>query len=116
MVEPRKKSLWRRFAANKSGSIKMLVGLSTPFLLLMSGAGLDTAELYRARVNIQNAVDAGTLMAAKTLASTGSISRAAAAGESIFYGNIRSIAADVGDASIRFNMGRGARVHERSCS
>ena len=53
---------------------------------------MDTAELYRARVNFQNAVDAGALMAAKTLAATGSTSRAAAAGEEIFYGNIRNIA------------------------
>ena len=43
------------FGKDERGSIKMLVGLSTPFLLLMGGAGLDTAELYRARINFQHA-------------------------------------------------------------
>ena len=83
------------FKEDVRGSVKLLVGLSTPFLLLITGAGVDTAELYRARVNFQNAVDAGTLMAAKTLAATGSTSQAAAAGEEMFYGNIRNIAANV---------------------
>ncbi|MCJ8309171.1 MAG: pilus assembly protein [Hyphomicrobiales bacterium] len=95
------------FKEDVRGSIKLLVGLSTPFLLLITGAGVDTAELYRSRVNFQNAVDAGALMAAKTLAATGSVTRASAAGEELFYGNIRNIAADVGDASITFDMGDG---------
>lgn len=98
---------FRKFGSDDRGSIKLLVGLSTPFLLLMTGAGIDTAELYRARINFQNAVDAGTLMAAKTLAATGSTSQAASAGEQLFYGNIRNIAADIGDASISFEMGSG---------
>ncbi|MEP0941447.1 MAG: TadE/TadG family type IV pilus assembly protein [Rhizobiaceae bacterium] len=97
----------REFGIDRRGSVKLLVGLSTPFLLLMTGAGVDTAELYRARINFQNAVDAGTLMAAKTLAATGSTSKAAAAGEELFYGNIRNIAADISDASIAFDMGDG---------
>ncbi len=96
-----------KFVSDTKGSIKLMVAITTPFLLLMTGAGVDTAELYRARINFQNAVDAGALMAAKTLASTGSTSQAAAAGEEMFYGNIRNIAADVGDASISFNMGNG---------
>ncbi|MGI9366702.1 MAG: pilus assembly protein TadG-related protein [Rhizobiaceae bacterium] len=95
------------FAKNTSVSIKIMVALSTPFLLLMTGAGVDTAELYRARINFQNAVDAGTLMAAKTLAATGSTSRASSAGEEVFYGNIRNIAAHIDDASISFDMGSG---------
>ena len=97
----------KNFAGDVRGSVKLLVGLSTPFLLLMVGAGVDTAELYRTRINFQNAVDAGALMAAKTLAATGSTSRAAAAGEELFYGNIRNIAADVNDANITFDMGSG---------
>ena len=96
-----------KFGQDSRGSVKLLVGLSTPLLLLMTGAGIDTAELYRARINFQNAVDAGTLMAAKTLAATGSTSKASAAGEELFYGNIRNIAADIGDANISFNMGSG---------
>ncbi|MEP1208205.1 MAG: TadE/TadG family type IV pilus assembly protein [Rhizobiaceae bacterium] len=96
-----------KFGRDDRGSIKLLVGLSTPFLLLMTGAGIDTAELYRARINFQNAVDAGALMAAKTLAATGSTTQAAAAGEELFYGNIRNIAADVGDATVSFEMGSG---------
>lgn len=96
-----------KFVRNIDGSIKLLVGLSTPLVLLMTGAGLDTAELYRARINFQNAVDAGTLMAAKTLAGTGSTTKASIAGEEVFYANIRSIAADVSDASITFDMGTG---------
>ena len=69
-----------RFGKNNKGSVKLLVAISTPLVLLMTGAGIDTAELYRSRINFQNAVDAGTLMAAKTLASTGSTTKAAAAG------------------------------------
>ena len=95
------------FGSNERGSVKLLVALSTPVLLLMTGAGLDTAELYRSKINFQNAVDAGTLMAAKTLAATGSTTKAAAAGEEIFFGNIRNIAADIADASIEFDMGTG---------
>lgn len=87
--------------------MKFLVALTTPLLLLMTGAGLDTAELYRARINLQNAVDAAALMAAKTLAGTGSTQQAAAAGEELFYGNIRNIAADIGDANIAFDLGTG---------
>jgi len=96
-----------KFGRNQKGSVKLLVGLSTPLVLLMTGAGLDTAELYRARINFQNAVDAGTLMAAKTLAGTGSTSKAATAGEEVFYANIRSIAEDISHASITFDMGSG---------
>ena len=60
-----------KFGRNQKGSVKLLVGLSTPLVLLMTGAGLDTAELYRARINFQNAVDAGTLMAAKNACGNG---------------------------------------------
>jgi len=97
----------KKFSKDSRGSVKLLVGLSTPFLLLMTGAGVDTAELYRARINFQNAVDAGALMAAKTLAATGNVTKAAAAGEEVFYGNIRNIAADISDATIQFDMGNG---------
>ncbi len=96
-----------KLASNELGSIKIMVALATPFLLLVTGAAVDTAELYRARINLQNAVDAGALMAAKTLTATGSSSQGAAAGEELFYGNIRNIAVEITDANISFDMGGG---------
>ena len=96
-----------KFWKDDRGSLKIFIGIGTPILLLTAGAGVDTAEMYRARINFQNAVDAGTLMAAKTLAATGSTTQAAQAGEEVFFGNIRNIAASTSDASITFNMGSG---------
>ena len=84
-----------KFWKDDRGSLKIFIGIGTPILLLTAGAGVDTAEMYRARINFQNAVDAGTLMAAKTLAATGSTTQAAQAGEEVFYGNIRNIAASI---------------------
>jgi len=95
------------FRRDERGSIKAMVAITTPILLLMTGAGVDTAELYRARINFQNAVDAGTLMAAKTLAATGSTTQASEAGREVFFGNIGNIAANMADANITFNMGSG---------
>lgn len=96
-----------RFSKNEKGSVKIMAALTTPMLLLMAGAGIDTAELYRARINFQSAVDAAALTAAKTLASTGNTTQASQAGEEVFYGNIRNIAADIADASVSFDMGNG---------
>lgn len=98
---------FQNFRRNEGGSVKILVALSTPLLLLMTGAGVDVAELYRARINLQNAVDAGTLMTAKTLAATGDTATASEAGREIFLANIRNIVPDVGDASIEFEMSAG---------
>ena len=36
---------FKQFHRNERGAVKMLVALSTPFLLLMTGAGVDVAEL-----------------------------------------------------------------------
>ena len=98
---------FKQFHRNERGAVKMLVALSTPFLLLITGAGVDVAELYRARINLQNAVDAGTLMTAKTLASTGDAATASAAGREIFLANLGNIIADTGDATIEFQMNEG---------
>ncbi len=100
----RKKLSLSRFIGDDRGSIKMFAALGTPFLLLMTGAGVDTAEVYRAKINFQNAVDAGTLMAAKTLAGTGDKQLAAESGKEVFLGNIRNIAANIDDADITFNL------------
>ena len=96
-----------KFNKDQRGSVKIMLAVTTPLLLVAAGAGIDTAELYRAKTNFQSAVDAAALMAAKTLAATGNTSKATSAGEELFYSNIRNITEDLSDANVTFDLGNG---------
>ncbi|MEP0944071.1 MAG: TadE/TadG family type IV pilus assembly protein [Rhizobiaceae bacterium] len=115
-VELEGKAMWKRIAeticekkfyCNQRGGVKILTAISLPFVMLIAGGGFDVAELYRARINLQSAVDAGTLMAAKKLASTGNAVVASAAGRELFLSNIRNVIPDIKDASIEFTLNAG---------
>ncbi|MEE9315289.1 MAG: TadE/TadG family type IV pilus assembly protein [Rhizobiaceae bacterium] len=99
-----------RFVKNESGSINFLAMAMVPLLALSVGVAIDTAEVYRAKINFQNAVDAGTLMAAKTLARTGKPAVAQQAGKDVFQANIKNLSASTG--TIDFDMGDGNCVSQ----
>jgi Flp pilus assembly protein TadG len=58
--------LVRRFAADVRGNVAMLFGLSLPVLILMTFGGVDIHRMSTVRVNLQDALDAAALAAARS--------------------------------------------------
>ena len=58
--------LARRLAGDVRGNVAMLFGLSMPVLILMVFGGVDIHRLSTVRVNLQDALDAATLAAARS--------------------------------------------------
>jgi Flp pilus assembly protein TadG len=58
--------LVRRFGGDVRGNVAMLFGLSLPILILMTFGGVDIHRLSTVRVNLQDALDAATLAAARS--------------------------------------------------
>ncbi len=85
------------FAKDDRGNIALMTAGFLPPLLIIVGAALDTAEMYRARTVFQNAVDAATLTAAKTIhkhpdpSSAEAATLATNAGERVFRANLTNL-------------------------
>ena len=58
--------LVRRFAGDVRGNVAMLFGLSLPVLILMTFGGVDIHRISTVRVNLQDALDAAALAAARS--------------------------------------------------
>lgn len=56
----------RRFAGDVRGNVAMLFGLSLPVLILMTFGGVDIHRMSTVRVNLQDALDAAALAAARS--------------------------------------------------
>ena len=56
----------RRMAAETRGNVAMIFGLSLPVLILMTVGGVDIHRASTVRVNLQDALDAATLSAARS--------------------------------------------------
>ena len=93
------------FAGNSDGNIKILTAFLSVPLVFTTGAAIDTAETYRAKINFQNAVDAAALMAGKTMTRTGSPTDAQVNGERIFHANLGNVAPSQG--TITFEIPEG---------
>ncbi len=91
-----------KFVKEVSGSFKVLLALMLPMIIFAMGAAIDTAELYKARLNFQAAVDAGTLMAAKEYSKNGDADAAIKAGQDLFDLNMENLPSS--PASISFNI------------
>lgn len=59
-------ALGRRFAGDVRGNVAMLFGLSLPVLILMTFGGVDIHRMSTVRVNLQDALDAAALAAARS--------------------------------------------------
>ncbi|MEN0041477.1 MAG: pilus assembly protein [Pseudomonadota bacterium] len=98
----------KRFRRDERGNTFVFTALSLPVMLMAIGAGADYAELYRAKVNFQSAVDAGALAAAKNLAATGNIGQSKDIGEEVFRSNLTHLGDKaVREGQINFDMGNG---------
>jgi Flp pilus assembly protein TadG len=58
--------LARRLAGDARGNVAMLFGLSLPVLILMTFGGVDIHRMSTVRVNLQDALDAAALAAARS--------------------------------------------------
>ena len=56
----------RRLAGDARGNVALLFGLSLPVLILMTFGGVDIHRMSTVRVNLQDALDAATLAAARS--------------------------------------------------
>lgn len=56
----------RRFASETRGNVAMIFGLSLPVLILMTMGGVDINRASTVRVNLQDALDAAALTAARS--------------------------------------------------
>jgi Flp pilus assembly protein TadG len=59
-------SFARRMASDTRGNVAMIFGLSLPVLVLMTVGGVDIHRASTVRVNLQDALDAATLAAARS--------------------------------------------------
>ena len=60
------RALARRLARDVRGNVAMLFGLSLPVLILMTFGGVDIHRISTVRVNLQDALDAAALAAARS--------------------------------------------------
>ncbi|WP_439477279.1 ubiquitin-activating E1 FCCH domain-containing protein [Brevundimonas sp.] len=60
------KTFLRRLVSDARGNVAMLFGLSLPVLILMTVGGVDIHRASTVRVNLQDALDAATLAAARS--------------------------------------------------
>ncbi len=66
------RSLVRRFAAETRGNVAMIFALTLPILVMITMGGVDISRASTVRVNLQDALDAATLAAARSVAVTDS--------------------------------------------
>ena len=64
------RSLVRRFAASSRGNVAMIFALTLPVLVMIVMGGVDINRAATVRVNLQDALDAATLAAARSPATT----------------------------------------------
>ncbi|QTN19322.1 pilus assembly protein [Brevundimonas sp. AJA228-03] len=62
------KTFGARFAGDRRGNVAMIFALALPPMLLMTLGGVDIARVSSVRVNVQDALDAATLAAARSQA------------------------------------------------
>lgn len=62
------KAFGARFAANRRGNVAMIFALALPPMILMTLGGVDIARVSTVRMNVQDALDAATLAAARSTA------------------------------------------------
>lgn len=98
----------RDFWRDERGTIKILTVLLAAPLVMTVAAAVDTAELYRARINFQNAVDAATLSAAKTITRGGTIAEAKTQGKRVFQANLGNLAPSAGSIDFTIDPGKCA--------
>ncbi len=60
------RAIGQRFAASTRGNVAMIFGLSLPVLLMMTVGGVDIHRASTVRVNLQDALDAAALAAARS--------------------------------------------------
>jgi len=60
------KAFGARFAANRRGNVAMMFALALPPMILMTLGGVDIARVSTVRMNVQDALDAATLAAARS--------------------------------------------------
>jgi Flp pilus assembly protein TadG len=65
-VRDRLKAFLRRLISDARGNVAMLFGLSLPVLILMTVGGVDIHRASTVRVNLQDALDAAALAAARS--------------------------------------------------
>ena len=94
--------LTRSFARDESGAVWMMTAiLSVPMVMAMAVA-LDTAELYRARENFQQAADAAVLVAATMYSDGAPEAEARDAGKKAFKANLVNLGDSIGEATFTF--------------
>lgn len=104
------------FKRDEKGNVMILTAFMTPLLLMGIGTAIDMGEMYRARINFQVAVDAGTLAFAREYSAASSTTgtpltneqRKAIAeplGKAVFQSNIKNLAPSEG--TIEFDIGDG---------
>ncbi|ACA19266.1 conserved hypothetical protein [Methylobacterium sp. 4-46] len=62
----------RRFLADRTGAVALIIGLSLPLLVAGSGAAVEYARIHKRRAELQKAVDVAALGAAGELSVAGS--------------------------------------------
>ena len=93
------------FSREETGNIKILTAFMAVPIVFTTGAAIDTAETYRAKVNFQNAVDAAALMAGKTMTRTGSPTEAQTNGERVFHANLTNLEPSQGNITFEIPNG-----------
>jgi len=104
-TRPSRFSKFKSFLCNSGGNVVITTALIMTPLLVTIGAAVDVAEMYRARVNFQNATDAAALAAAKTLSKGGTPAEAQEAGEKMFAANLGNLTKSTGSITIDTNGG-----------
>jgi Flp pilus assembly protein TadG len=64
------RSLVRRFSASTRGNVAMIFALTLPILVMITMGGVDINRASTVRVNLQDALDAATIAAARSVAVT----------------------------------------------
>ena len=92
------------FVRERDGNIAVLTAIILPALAMGGAVAIDAAELHRARTNFQQALDAGTLVAAKTYFNSGGedVAGARAAGEAAFAANLGNLPKSKGRLTLTF--------------
>ncbi len=103
---------FKSFLKDKRGSIKILTAVTAVPTLMMGGVAIDTAEMYRAKINFQAAVDSAALMAARNMSRSDEsndqarIQQSIEAGRAVFQANIANLKSSTG--TISFNIDAGS--------
>ena len=91
-----------RFGRETDGNILMMSGFLVPVAVLGAAVAVDTAEIHRAKTNFQQALDAGTLIAAKIYTDTGKKDDALKAGRQTFTANLSNLPRSTGTMNVQF--------------